>query len=448
MATVSKSISSISHGTVQVCGDELKKLNFFKCIKYKFKKSYREDIDAKVNTFVFSKLKEVTFETDVTIEAKREYLQKQISFLSLTQFNREQIKTLSFYNDLKVEVIANISPNGIEEKDADFWAKMAEGVIADWSGVKCKRNASGTSGSYFVRNLAGEKIGIFKPVSESPHAKNNPHLKIRIRNKVQKILRMTSRCIDEQEGHKAEEYASRMSERFGWTLVPKTRVARFASSSLSIKNSFEVGSFQEFIPNAHDGFQHFNIPSWLDNSISKYFLPDENKDTVKKLSQKSFEQFALLQYLLCNTDSNLGNMLFVKVEKKYGPDIEIEKLEADIAKHKDDVKMTNEKEEDAYKLYGCDAWNGLPKENPDGWLNKRGLHLWDNLSWANEVISKESIQCVFDNKAGLIEDLEKLHPGRKDIMGLFMKRITALENAKEGLKWRDLARADLDLQTV
>uniref|UniRef100_A0A0N5CAH0 Phosphatidylinositol 4-kinase type 2 n=1 Tax=Strongyloides papillosus TaxID=174720 RepID=A0A0N5CAH0_STREA len=42
------------------------------------------------------------------------------------------------------------------------------------SGINPERIIQGSSGSYFCKNIQGEKIGVFKPKNEEPYGDNNP----------------------------------------------------------------------------------------------------------------------------------------------------------------------------------------------------------------------------------------------------------------------------------
>uniref|UniRef100_A0A0N5A3J6 Phosphatidylinositol 4-kinase type 2 n=1 Tax=Parastrongyloides trichosuri TaxID=131310 RepID=A0A0N5A3J6_PARTI len=48
---------------------------------------------------------------------------------------------------------------------------VCRGIIA---GVNPERIIQGSSGSYFCKNIKGEKIGVFKPKNEEPYGDNNP----------------------------------------------------------------------------------------------------------------------------------------------------------------------------------------------------------------------------------------------------------------------------------
>uniref|UniRef100_A0A915AVB9 Phosphatidylinositol 4-kinase type 2 n=1 Tax=Parascaris univalens TaxID=6257 RepID=A0A915AVB9_PARUN len=65
------------------------------------------------------------------------------------------------------------------EKYGSFWNDEFTRVIAEAEhairkGVFPERIAQGSSGSYFVRNCQGEKIGVFKPKNEEPYGQLNP----------------------------------------------------------------------------------------------------------------------------------------------------------------------------------------------------------------------------------------------------------------------------------
>ncbi|KHN85287.1 Phosphatidylinositol 4-kinase type 2-beta [Toxocara canis] len=56
----------------------------------------------------------------------------------------------------------------------EFARRLAEAELAIRKGVFPERIVQGSSGSYFVRNCQGEKIGVFKPKNEEPYGQLNP----------------------------------------------------------------------------------------------------------------------------------------------------------------------------------------------------------------------------------------------------------------------------------
>uniref|UniRef100_A0AC34GRI0 Phosphatidylinositol 4-kinase type 2 n=1 Tax=Panagrolaimus sp. ES5 TaxID=591445 RepID=A0AC34GRI0_9BILA len=71
--------------------------------------------------------------------------------------------TVKFYN----EQYGSVS-------GADFAAVLVESHRAINHGIFPERIPQGSSGSYFVKNLRGEKIGVFKPKNEEPYGNLNP----------------------------------------------------------------------------------------------------------------------------------------------------------------------------------------------------------------------------------------------------------------------------------
>nr|CDJ86331.1 Phosphatidylinositol 3-4-kinase domain containing protein [Haemonchus contortus] len=57
---------------------------------------------------------------------------------------------------------------------ADFKAVVDEAIRAIHNGVFPERIAQGSSGSYFVKNMQGKIIGVFKPKNEEPYGHLNP----------------------------------------------------------------------------------------------------------------------------------------------------------------------------------------------------------------------------------------------------------------------------------
>ena len=404
----------IPDGPVEVTATGLKRLNVFHRLAYYFSTDYRSKIDGAVHREMVKLFNnEELVKTLPSLEKKREFLQKQISRLNRRQFKREALKDTRFYTALKTDILAANFIGKVDPGEESFWNTVVEGQIADWAGVHMIRNQFGTSGNYQVRDLAGRSIGLFKPVSESPHGPHNPHLWIKIRNLLQNLCLNSSPCTDETRGHAAEEYASRVNDLFGWTgeqdfLVPTTRRTSFISQSLATPNVLQAGSFQLFLRRSQDGYRQFGIRNWLPPGISAWFIKGES--LKKKISQKSFNRFALVQYLICNTDGNLGNMLFEKGKT------------------------------DAHAI---DSWNSMPHSKPVSYRDRRGLHLWNKLPWAKEKIPADLRQLVIDNRQALLDlitvDLFGDHtPDIKTEMAYRIDRLIA----NPGFTWHKLSRDD------
>ncbi|KAJ1359796.1 Phosphatidylinositol 4-kinase type 2-beta [Parelaphostrongylus tenuis] len=57
---------------------------------------------------------------------------------------------------------------------ADFKAVVDEAIRAIHNGIFPERIMQGSSGSYFVKNMQGKIIGVFKPKNEEPYGHLNP----------------------------------------------------------------------------------------------------------------------------------------------------------------------------------------------------------------------------------------------------------------------------------
>ncbi|VDM58665.1 unnamed protein product [Angiostrongylus costaricensis] len=57
---------------------------------------------------------------------------------------------------------------------ADFKAVLDEAIRAIHNGIFPERIMQGSSGSYFVKNMQGKIIGVFKPKNEEPYGHLNP----------------------------------------------------------------------------------------------------------------------------------------------------------------------------------------------------------------------------------------------------------------------------------
>ncbi|VDN51491.1 unnamed protein product [Dracunculus medinensis] len=58
--------------------------------------------------------------------------------------------------------------------DVEFTSTLIEAIRAIHKGIFPERIYQGSSGSYFVMNCFGEKIGVFKPKNEEPYGSLNP----------------------------------------------------------------------------------------------------------------------------------------------------------------------------------------------------------------------------------------------------------------------------------
>src|SRR5690606_37722286 len=66
----------------------------------------------------------------------------------------------------------------------NFQEVLEETKFAIKLGIQPTLCKKGSSGTYFLRNRLGEKIGIFKPIDEGPHGRNNPRFISMIKKRI------------------------------------------------------------------------------------------------------------------------------------------------------------------------------------------------------------------------------------------------------------------------
>ncbi|CAF1248863.1 unnamed protein product [Rotaria sp. Silwood1] len=219
-----------------------------------------------------------------------------------------------------------------DDMEYDDTILQAERAIE--GGILPVRIAAGSSGSYFVRNLEGKNIGVFKPKDEEPYGRFNP--------KWSKWLQKTlcpccfgRSCLVHNQGYLSEAGASLIDTKLRLNIVPKTRVIHLTADSFNYpayqrhliiakreinesvgrhmhgRRVFEptglqakVGSFQLFVDN------YVSADVFL-KQLEQNTLPEEDMNKF----QKQFERLVVLDYIIRNTDRNNDNWL-VKYEVK------------------------------------------------------------------------------------------------------------------------------------
>jgi hypothetical protein len=222
-------------------------------------------------------------------------------------------------------------------------------------------------------------------VSESPHGPLNPYFSIRVRNFIQVCLGWTKdRVVVEERGHVREQFASIVAKELSLindvtrqTLVPMARVVQMKSRDLQNKESWQPGSVQFFIDKAKDGFTHFQVPEWTIFNTMESYLPKTDKAIAKKMDEGDFQRIVVLDYLLGNIDFNLGNILFVKRDRSgNGSALGI------AARDSSSVHQSPK----PLSAHSIDYWFSMPKAHPVKWLDKRNMHRWKALPYAEQHV--------------------------------------------------------------
>ncbi|PAA46693.1 hypothetical protein BOX15_Mlig032434g5 [Macrostomum lignano] len=218
--------------------------------------------------------------------------------------------------------------------DAEFAALIRETLRAIELGVNPERIYQGSSGSYFVRDSSGKKIGVFKPKDEEPYGRLNPKW-TKWMHKMCCPCCFGRSCLVPNQGYLSEAGASIVDHKLGLGIVPNTKVVRLACEVFnytpvdrvkartkrnlatrlpSVGRRFhrinlppKVGSFQTFM----DGYKDADY--WLSR-----FETEPLPQSVNEEFQYQFEKLVVLDYLIRNTDRGNDNWLI-----SYGkPEIE------------------------------------------------------------------------------------------------------------------------------
>ncbi|CAF1374009.1 unnamed protein product, partial [Didymodactylos carnosus] len=106
--------------------------------------------------------------------------------------------------------------------DANYSDVISQAERAIDGGILPLRIAQGSSGSYFVRNLEGKTIGVFKPKDEEPYGRHNPKWRKWLQKNCCPCCFGRS-CLVPNQGYLSEAGASLIDTKLGLNLVPKTK---------------------------------------------------------------------------------------------------------------------------------------------------------------------------------------------------------------------------------
>ncbi|EDO35290.1 predicted protein [Nematostella vectensis] len=285
------------------------------------------------------------------------------------------------------------SCNVIDDPEFASVIRAAEQAID--AGILPERIYQGSSGSYFVKNKEGKKIGVFKPKDEEPYGHLNPKW-------TKWCHKMCCPCcfgrhmLVPNQGYMSEAGASLVDRKLGLNIVPKTKVVRLASDTFNytafdrakarskkfaterfpdslgkhVKAGLppKVGSFQMFVDEFKDAEFHLR-------RFESEPLPSQTyKDFLLQ-----FQKMVCLDYIIRNTDRGNDNWL-IKYEKT--PEVETETVKTADGETAWDVVSPP-------KIYVAAIDNGLafPYKHPDSW--RAYPFYWAWLSHAKEPFLDE-----------------------------------------------------------
>ncbi|XP_003742948.1 phosphatidylinositol 4-kinase type 2-beta [Galendromus occidentalis] len=259
------------------------------------------------------------------------------------------------------------------QDDPEFAALIHDAESAIENGIMPERIYQGSSGSYYVKSVQQERIGVFKPKDEEPYGRLNPKW-TKWMHKVCCPCCFGRSCLVPNQGYLSEAGASLVDQRLQLNIVPKTRVVALVSDTFnytaidraksktkqSVSDRFpkvgrrfnriglppKNGSFQVYVK----GYQ--DAEEWL-----RKWEQDPLPEAMQKAFQLQFERLVILDYIIRNTDRGNDNWLIKCVR----PDKEPES----VLPIEDTVTWAPKVAE--VKIAAIDNGLAFPFKHPDSW---------------------------------------------------------------------------------
>ncbi|KAL3123647.1 hypothetical protein niasHT_005675 [Heterodera trifolii] len=210
----------------------------------------------------------------------------------------------------------------------DFAACLIEAIRAINRGINPERIPQGSSGSYFVKNLKGEVIGVFKPKNEEPYGSLNPKW-VKWAHKLLCPCFFGRSCLVPNQGYLSEAGASLVDQKLGLNVVPRTAIVALAAPTFHYgRIDRTVTSTKEQIsrnyPDLGRHFKRIGLPPKRGSfqlfvrgyKDAKYWLDQWEQSPEKALPKPSqrelqlqFEKMVILDYIIRNTDRGNENWL-------------------------------------------------------------------------------------------------------------------------------------------
>ncbi|KRZ95925.1 Phosphatidylinositol 4-kinase type 2-beta [Trichinella sp. T8] len=296
----------------------------------------------------------------------------------------------------------------------DMFQQAEEAIEA---GVYPKRIAQGSSGSYFVRNVKGEIIGVFKPKNEEPYGHMNPKW-LKWMQRVCCPCCFGRSCLPLNQGYLSEAAASLVDEKLQLHVVPKTKVVRLAAPTFNYSRIDHAKAqtkqrIMEKYPNIGRHFHRLGLPrkiGSLQTFVSGYkdancwlaqFEQEPLSEAAKVQFQRQFERLVILDYIIRNTDRGSDNWLI-----KYVPEDQVN------GEQMVDVECDDKESSALIKIAAIDNGLAFPLKHPDEW-RAYPFH-WAWLKQAREPFSDETKRLILpriddlDFVMELCDDLKKL----------------------------------------
>jgi len=311
----------------------------------------------------------------------------------------------SDYEDLDAEIFNNW-PN-----DPVFTEVVRQAEAAIDAGVNPTRIYQGSSGSYFVKDVDGKIIGVFKPKDEEPYGRLNPKW-TKWMHRMCCPCCFGRSCLIPNQGYMSESGASLVDSKLGLNVVPKTKVVKLASETfnylrIDVEKSKAKKIVNEHFPKVGRKFHRLGLPPKMGSLqvfVSGYkdadyhlrrFESDPLDKTTGKKFQLLFERLVVLDYIIRNTDRGNDNWLVKYNKPKPAPKESPEGAEADL-------ELVEPPEIDVAAI---DNGLAFPIKHPDSW--RAYPYHWAWLSYAKEPFSPETKELVLNKLSDMnfVQDL-------------------------------------------
>lgn len=317
----------------------LQKLTGVQKILYGTNRNYRTEVQGNVRLTISNTIKQLdpnNIPTDGKINSRffEELFFDNISALSLRIFDRRLME------ELDRDILKLIAPNFLDAREKigfdtleindevlttnnDYFAyAVATADFALKLGIAPKPVKEGANGTYFLKDLSGKNIGVFKPKDEETLAAQAPKRRSRFIRLTHRILPFaTAAFCYNGNACKAETAASIVSQQLGLNNVPTTRLASFTHPAFNYSsdahNEIELppkeGSFQLFIQTPHiQADEYFKIGiNW---NVYKLF-GIAHKRLKGNIDQSEFEKLVILDFIIGNIDRHFANWLITQMNK-------------------------------------------------------------------------------------------------------------------------------------
>ncbi|KRZ16698.1 Phosphatidylinositol 4-kinase type 2-beta [Trichinella zimbabwensis] len=322
----------------------------------------------------------------------------------------------------KVPLLARMSDSCITHcsfpGDTVYNDMLQQAEEAIEAGVYPKRIAQGSSGSYFVRNVKGEIIGVFKPKNEEPYGHLNPKW-LKWMQRVCCPCCFGRSCLPLNQGYLSEAAASLVDEKLQLHVVPKTKVVRLAAPTFNYSRIDHAKAqtkqhIMEKYPNIGRHFHRLGLPrkiGSLQTFVSGYkdanywlahFEQEPLSEAAKVQFQRQFERLVILDYIIRNTDRGSDNWLI-----KYVHEDQVN------GEQMVDVECDDKESSALIKIAAIDNGLAFPLKHPDEW-RAYPFH-WAWLKQAREPFSDETRRLMLPR----IEDLDFVMELCDDLKKLF-----------------------------